>query len=84
MVLYLIGIILLKLLLTVAVVLGIYKIIVFISRRYERGIRRDKSNAIEIVRKRFAAGEIEERNLGLAHTASRKFRSCASVNTGPS
>ena len=60
MILYFVGMILLKLLLIGAIALGIYKLVVFIHRRYEKSIRRSESNAIEILKKRFAMGEIEE------------------------
>lgn len=60
MILYFVGMILLKLLLIAAIALGIYKLVVFIHRRYEKSIRRSESNAIEILKKRFAMGEIEE------------------------
>lgn len=60
MILYFVGMILLKLLLIAAIALGIYKLVVFIHRRYEKSIRRSESNPIEILKKRFAMGEIEE------------------------
>ncbi len=60
MILYCAGIILLKLLLIVAIALGIYKLVFFMHKSYEKGLSRNGSNAIEIVKKRFASGEIEE------------------------
>ncbi len=50
MILYFVGMILLKLLLIAAIALGIYKLVVFIHRRYEKSIRRNESNAIEILK----------------------------------
>jgi len=60
MILYFIGMILLKLLVIVAIALGILKLVVFIHRKYEKRMGRSESNAIEILKKRFASGEIEE------------------------
>ena len=60
MILYFIGMILLKLLVIVAIGLGIYKLVVFIHRKYEKSMGRSESNSIEILKKRFASGEIEE------------------------
>ena len=60
MILYFVGLILLRLLVIVAIALGIYKLVVFVHGRYEKHWRRNKSNAIEIVKKRFATGDIEE------------------------
>ncbi len=58
MILYFVGMILLKLLVFVAIVLAIYKLVVFIHRRYHSRVR--GGFAIETLRKRFATGEIDE------------------------
>jgi uncharacterized membrane protein len=60
MILYFAGLILLRLLVIVAIALGIYKLVVFIHRRYEKHGRWNSSSAIEVLKKRFALGEIEE------------------------
>ncbi len=60
MVLYFAGMILLKLLVIAAIALGIYKLVVFLHRIYEKRRGRSESSAIEILKKRFALGEIEE------------------------
>ena len=61
MILYFVGMILLRLLVIAAIALVIYKLVVFIHERYEKRMGRSKNHAIEIVKKRFASGEIEEK-----------------------
>ena len=58
MILYFVGMVLLRLLVFVAIVLAIYKLVVFIHGRYHSRVR--GSIAIEALKKRFAAGEIDE------------------------
>jgi uncharacterized membrane protein len=58
MMLYFFGMVLLKLLVMAAIALAIYKLVVFIHGRYRSHIR--GGMAVETLRKRFAAGEIDE------------------------
>ncbi len=60
MVLYFAGMILLKLLVIAAIALGIYKLVVFLHSIYEKRRGGSENSAIEILKKRFALGEIEE------------------------
>ena len=60
MILYFVGMVLLKLLVFVAIGLGIYKLVAYIHQHYHSRAGGIESSAIETLKKRFARGEIDE------------------------
>ncbi|HAK46209.1 MAG TPA: hypothetical protein DCO79_09880 [Spirochaeta sp.] len=57
---YIIGVAVLKMLLTAVFILGLYKIIVHISRKFHNHEGLRENRGIVILKERFASGEIDE------------------------
>jgi uncharacterized membrane protein len=60
MVLFFVGMFLLKALVVAALAVGIYKLVIFLNRKDEERRGGIESGAVNIVKKRFASGEIDE------------------------